>query len=161
MIRDAVVSHSSPGRLRIKIASLKGEEKALAEWKEQLAQCPGVSSVDISPVTGSILLIHQTSIDAIAEYARRKELFLLQQARQIQGRGSGNLHQNITETFKGMDEKVRNLTDGDMNMGGLAFVVLVGAGVIQILNGNAGALPWYGAFWYAFNIFLKSKEPEK
>ncbi len=161
MIRDAVVSHNSRGRLRIKIASLKGEEKALAEWKDQLAQCPGVSSVDISPVTGSILLIHQTSIDAIAEYAKSKELFLLQQARQIQGRSSGNLHQNITETFKGMDEKVRNLTDGDMNLGGMAFVVLVGAGVIQILNGNAGALPWYGAFWYAFNIFLKSKEPEK
>jgi len=161
MIRDAIVSHSSPGRLRVKIASLKGEEKALADCKDQVAQCPGVIRVDVSPVTGSMLFLHQSSITAIAEYARTKELFLLQEEGQIQGRGSGNLHQNITETFKGVDQKIRSLTDGEMNMGGLAFVVLMGAGVMQILNGNAGALPWYGAFWYAFNIFLKSKEPEK
>lgn len=161
MSRDAIVSHSSRGRLRVKIASLKGDEGALAECKNQFAQCPGIVAVEVSPVTGSMLFLHQTSNDAIAEFARTKELFFLQQGGQIERRSSGNLHQNITETFKGMDEKIKSLTDGEMNMGGLAFAVLLGAGFIQIMSGNAGALPWYGAFWYAFNIFLKSKEPEK
>jgi hypothetical protein len=161
MIRDAVISHNSPGRLRIKIGSLKGEADILANWKKVFAECPGVVGVEANPVTGSILFLHQSSISKIVEYARGKELFALQeQSRDLQRKGSGNIHQSVTETFKNIDEKVKGVTDGDMNLGGLAFAVLLGAGTIQILSGNAGALPWYGAFWYAFNIFLKSKEPE-
>ena len=161
MIRDAVVSHSSAGRLRVKIASLKGEESALADYRDQLAQCPGVSTVEISPVKGSMLFLHNTSSEAIAEYARAKDLFLLQKGRQIQRKSSGNLHESVTETFKGVDQKVRSLTDGGMNTGSLVFTVLLGSAFIQLLSGNAGALPWHAAFWYAYNIFLHSKEPEK
>jgi len=161
MIRQALVSHNSPGRFRVKIAALKGDERALAACKEQFTQCPGISRVEVNATTGSMLFLHETSMAAIAEYARTKEIFVLREQSREKGMNPGNLHQNITETFKGIDNKIKSLTDGEMNMGGVAFVVLLGAGVIQIASGNAGALPWYGAFWYAFNVFLKSKEPEE
>jgi superoxide dismutase len=161
MIRDAVVSHNSPGRLRVKIAALKGDVGALTACKEQFAQCPDISAVEVNETTGSMLFLHETSMAVITEYARTKDIFVLQEQPRGQGGNPGNLHQNITETFKGIDNKIKSLTDGEMNMGGVAFVVLLGAGVTQILSGNAGALPWYGAFWYAFNVFLKSNEPKK
>ncbi|HUI45166.1 MAG TPA: hypothetical protein VL122_04110 [Nitrospirota bacterium] len=157
MIRDAVVSHNSRGRFRVKIASLKGDREAINVCKEQFMRCPGINTVEVNALTGSMLFLHETSMAAITEYARTKDIFILRE----QGSNPGNFHQNITETFKGIDNKIKSLTDGEMNMGGVAFVVLLGAGAIQVLSGNAGALPWYGAFWYAFNIFLKSKEPEK
>jgi superoxide dismutase len=161
MIRDAVVSHNSPGRVRVKIAALKGDVGALNACKEQLTQCPGISTVEVNATTGSMLFLHETSMASIAEYARAKDIFVLREQRRERGSNPGNFQQNITETFNGIDNKIKRLTDGEMNMGGVAFIVLLGAGVTQILSGNAGALPWYGAFWYAFNVFLKSREPDK
>jgi len=160
MIHHAVVSHNSAGRFRVKIPALKGNVGALTVCKEQFTQCPGIRAVEVNATTGSMLFLHETSMAAIAEYARTKDIFVLREARE-KGNNPGNLHQNITETFNGIDNKIKSLTDGQMNVGGVAFVVLLGAGVTQILSGNAGALPWYGAFWYAFNVFLKSREPEK
>ncbi len=161
MIRDAVVAHNTPGRFRVKITVLKGDGGALAVCKEQLAQCPGITAVEVNATTGSILLLHQTSIAAIADYARTKDIFVLREQPHVKGMSSGNFHENVTEMFRGIDSKIKSLTDGEMNMGGVATVVLLGVGGFQILNGNAGAIPWYGALWYAFNIFLKSKDPEK
>ena len=160
MIRDAVVAHSSPGRLRIKIASLKGDEGALAACRDQAVQCPGVVAIEVNPVTGSMLFIHQTSVAAIAEYARVKDLFSLEEQKQVQRSGHRKLHENITETFEGFDRKIKSLTDGEMNLGGLAFAVMLGVGTLQLLRGNSHLPPWNVAFWYAFSIFLKSKEPE-
>jgi len=72
MIRDAVVSHNSPGRLRVKIAALKGDVGALTACKEQFAQCPDISAVEVNETTGSMLFLHETSMAVIAEYAGRK-----------------------------------------------------------------------------------------
>ncbi len=36
--------------------------------------------------------------------------------------GLGQYSQNITETFQTIDQKIKSLTDCDMNLGGLAFV---------------------------------------
>ena len=47
-------------------------------------------------------------------------------------------------------------TGDEIDIEGLAFLLLLGAGIYQISVGNLTALPWYAAFWYAFNIFLKS-----
>jgi hypothetical protein len=49
---------------------------------------------------------------------------------------------------------------GWVNLGAMAFLILLGAAIYQIARGNLTAIPWYTAFWYALNIFLKSKPSE-
>ena len=66
------------------------------------------------------------------------------------------LHDSIAAGFASMDDRVKTLTGSGFDLSGLAFLALMGAGIYQIARGNFGAIPWYGAFWYALGIFSKS-----
>ncbi len=160
MIPDAVIAHASTGRLRIRISSQKGNLAALKSQGDQLAACPGILSIEVNPGTGSILLLHQTTVHEIAEYARSGNLFSLQEQKDSRV-PSANLHRNLGETFKSVDRQIQNLTGGDMDLSGFAVGALVIAGSVQILSGNAGPIPWSAAYWYAYNLYSKTKDGEK
>jgi hypothetical protein len=160
MISNAVIAHASTGRLRIKIPSQKGNLAALKSQGDQLAACPGILSIEVNPGTGSILLLHQTTVREIAEYARSKNLFSLQEQKGPKV-PSADLRRNLGETFKSVDRRIQNLTDGDMDLSGFALAALIVAGTAQILAGNAGAIPWFAAYWYAFHLYSRTKEGEK
>jgi hypothetical protein len=161
MIPDAVIAHASTGRLRIKIPSQKGNLAALKSQGDQLAACPGILSIEVNPVTGSMLFLHQTTITAISEYARSHELFTLQEQSRYPTANPANFRRDIGQTFKNVDRQVQTMTSGELDLGGLVIAVLVGTGVMQILAGNAAAIPWYVAFGLAYSIFLQSKEAEE
>lgn len=115
-----------------------------------MADCPGVRSIDVNPLTGSVLVIHSVASDTIAEYARFCDFFSYNKA-------DLNIHQRVSESFSDFDNNMRNVTGGGLDIGTTAFLALLGAGIYEIARGNFGAPAWYTAFWYAFNVFLKSK----
>jgi len=160
MIPDAVIAHSSAGRLRIRILSQKGNLAALKSEGDQLAACPGIISIEVNPATGSILLLHQTTVSQIAEYARSRNLFSLEEQKDPK-LPSAELRRNLGETFKSADRQIQNLTGGDIDLSGFAVAALVVAGSAQILTGNAVAIPWFAAYWYAYHLYSKTKEGEK
>jgi hypothetical protein len=160
MIPAAVIAHTSTGRLRIRIPSQKGKLDALKSQGDQLAACPGIISIEVNPGTGSILLIHQTTVREISDYARSRNLFSLEEQKSSRV-PSAELHRNLGETFKSIDRQIQNLTDGDMDLSGFAVAALVVAGSAQILTGNAGAIPWFAAYWYAYHLHSRTKEGEK
>jgi hypothetical protein len=160
MIPDAFMAHASTGRLRIKIPSQKGNLAALKSHGDQLAACPGILSIEVNPATGSILLIHQRTVREIAEYARSKNLFSLEEQKGPKV-PSADLRRNLGETFKSVDRQIQNLTDGDMDLSGFALAALIVTGTAQILTGNAGAIPWFASYWYAFHLYSRTKEGEK
>lgn len=122
--------------------------------KERFSRFEGIKAVEFNPLTGSVLIIHQVDGEKIAEYARANNLFNL---RGLHPSPAG-LQQRISGTFKVMDAELKAFTGGEIDIGGLAFLILLGAGIYQLSLGNVTALPWYGAFWYALNIFLKSSK---
>jgi len=152
MLPEAYISHQTPERLRIKIPSKKGDERYLTHLKELFSALEGIEAVESNSVTGSILFLHKASGERIAEYGLANNLFRLKGLNASPAR----LQQRISGTFKGADNRLKAFTGGEIDMGGLAFLILLGAGIYQLSVGNVAALPWYGAFWYAFNIFLKS-----
>ncbi|MGC1456437.1 MAG: HMA2 domain-containing protein [Nitrospirota bacterium] len=161
MIPAAVIAHTSTGRLRIRVPSRKGNLAVLKSYGDQLAACPGVLSIEVNPGTGSILLLHQTTVRKIAEYARSGGLFSLEEQKSSRV-PSAELHRNLGETFKSIDRQIQTLTDGDMDLSGFAVAALIVAGSAQILTGNAGPIPWSAAYWYAYNLHSKTaKEGEK
>jgi hypothetical protein len=160
MIPNAVVAHASTGRLRIKIPSQKGNLAILKSYGDQFAACPGVLSIEVNPETGSMLLIHQTTVHEIADYARSKNLFSLQEQKGPKV-PSADLRRDLGETFKSIDRQIQNLTDGDMDLSGFALAALIVAGTAQLVSGNAGAIPWFAAYWYAYHLYSKTKEGEK
>jgi hypothetical protein len=160
MIPAAVIAHSSAGRLRIRILSQKGNLAALKSHGDQLAACPGILSIEVNPGTGSILLLHQTTVREIAEYARSRNLFSLEEQKSSSA-PSAELRRNLGETFKSFDRQIQALTGGDMDLSGFAIAALVIAGSAQILSGKAGGIPWFAAYWYAYHLHSKTKEGEK
>ena len=75
MMPEAIIAHESSGRLRIKIPASRGDAGVLAAYRDHLSQCPGIISVEINPITGSMLFLHQTSVAAIFDYAHEKNVF--------------------------------------------------------------------------------------
>ena len=160
MIPDAVIAHASRGRLRVKIPSQRGNLVALKSCGDQFASCPGVLSIEVNPATGSMLLIHQTTLAEIAEYARSKNLFVLKEQKSSK-EPSESVRRNVGETFKSLDRQIQSLTGGDLDLNGFAFAALIIAGTAQILAGNAGPIPWFAAYWYAFHLYSRTQEGEK
>ena len=159
MIPAAVIAHDSSGRFRIRVHSQKGNLAALKSLGDQLAACPGILSIEVNAGTGSILILHQTTVQEIADYARSRNLFSLAEQKGAKV-PSAELRRNLGETFKSVDRQIQSLTSGDMDLSGFTMAVLVVAGSVQILSGNAGAIPWFAAYWYAYHLYSRTKEGE-
>jgi hypothetical protein len=160
MIPDAVIAHASTGRLRIRIPSQRGNLAALKEKGDQLAACPGILSIEVNPGLGSILLLHQTTVREIAEYARAKGLFSIEEQNSAKVRSAGS-RRNLGDAFKSIDRQIQNVTGGDMDLSGFAVAALIVAGSAQILSGTAGPIPWSAAYWYAYNLYRKEGERKR
>lgn len=150
---DAHLSHLAPGRLRVKIPSKKGDVSYFAYLGKKLSSLDGVEKVKVNPLIGSVLFIHTVDSKMIAEYARANNFFYLNRT----NLSPSNLHQRVSETFSGLNNRIKGFSGGELDMGAMAFLILLGAGIYQIGKGNITAIPWYAAFWYALNIFLKAK----
>ncbi len=149
----AILRHQSPGRLRLQIPSQKRNGHFFQSVMDSLSNLSGVERIEINPVTGSILMIHSTDVEKIAQYARENGLFEIESGR----RPISSFHQAAVKAFHTLDRQVKGLTGEGINLGALASIALIGAGTYQILRGNFAAIPWYTAFWYGLNLFLKSR----
>jgi len=117
----------------------------------------GIRTLEVNPTTGSVLIVHNLDRQTIEQYATAKNLFSLTVAHS----SPAGLHPKVSEAFQGMNNQMKAFTSGEINIGGMAFLALMGAGIYQIGRGNFTAIPWYTAFWYALNIFLKSQNDSK
>jgi hypothetical protein len=152
MIPEAVLSHTTPGRLRVKVPSRKGDAAYFSVLKEHFAHFEGVKQVEANALTSSVLLIHSADLKALAAFAEEHALFKLRklgpQASSFSGKFAG--------AFSDFDRRVKRLTGSELDVPGVAFVTLLGFGIYEIGRGNFTAPAWYTAFWYALNILLKS-----
>lgn len=154
---DAYISHTASGRFRIRIPSKKGDVAFFQSLKDQAGQFPNIREVAANPVTGSILIKHSLDPATMEQLART---YFPKQAKQLDS-PSSNIHRQVTETYHQVDNKIKKITGGEMDVGTLSFGALLLLGIYQISRGNFMAPAWYTAFWYAMNIFLKSKPKGK
>lgn len=151
----AQVSHKIAGRLRVRIPSRKGDAKYLDSIKNEFSGIKGINGVEVTPLTGGVLFhLGDISVKALAEHALSCGFFRLQEP----VASPVGLQQRLTGAFEGFNDKMKSFTGGELDIAGLSFLFLVGAGVYQIRKGNFAAPAWYTAFWYALNIFLKSNK---
>jgi hypothetical protein len=122
-----------------------------------MEECPGIRSMTANPLTGSILILHETERETIEKYAADRGIFSLVVNTPARARSAVNVSSSVAD----LDERVRALTSGGMDLRLAVVLALVGSGLYQLVRGNAGALPWHAAFWYAFNIFVQSPETRK
>lgn len=109
--------------------------------------------MEVNPTTGSLLLLGKgVDLNRIAGAARKKGIFTLR----VPERRPVSLSKQIAGPLGDLSSKLRGMTGGQMDLPGLAFLLLLGLGLLQIARGDLRSPPWYTAFWYAFGVFTKS-----
>ena len=59
-IEGLKVVHALPGRVRLKVAKVKGNPALARQAQEKLAKVPGIKQVEAKPGTGSLLIHYDT-----------------------------------------------------------------------------------------------------
>jgi hypothetical protein len=59
-IEGIKVVHALPGRVRLKVARVKGNPPLAREAQEKLAKVPGIQRIETKPTTGSLLIHYDT-----------------------------------------------------------------------------------------------------
>jgi hypothetical protein len=150
---EALVSHSLPTRLRIKIPSRKRDAAYFAAVQEGLSSCPGVTRVEVNPLVGSVLVHYSGDAKSLAAHAKARRLFHVKagkaRRRSIMG--------EVAATFGTYNSQLKKMTGGELDLASLVFLSLVVSGVYQILRGNLTAPAWYTAFYYALGVFSHNR----
>ena len=154
MTPEARIVHRMGGRLRLKIPSKKGDYRYFDLAEQTFKGCEPIHEISSNPATGGMLIQFSGAAEAILAFAQNKQLFTVVQDIEP----TTDFHQGVKASFNSIDRQVKGWTQGSINLGGLAFVALMGAGIFQIARGNLTAIPWYSAFWYALGIFSKSAD---
>ncbi len=150
MVPDAFTTHQIEGRVRIQVPSRRRDSAFFEHAAKVLRELEGVEYVYANPLTASMLLVHDLTLDQIGEHARRNALFNLTTP-QVAG---ATLIQQVAAGLRAADRHTHLSTNGAFDLESLIFVGLTTVGVVQIARQNV----WPSAFsliWFAFVLANK------
>jgi len=152
---DTFISHSAKGRTRLKVPSQKRKGTFFERLSGELKEVPGITQIQTNPLSGSVLILHTELSDGLSTWIKAHPGLTLKTGSSLH---PNDVHQKISGTFEEANGRIRRFTKGELDIPTLSFIALLAVGLYQISRGNFTAPAWYTAFWYALNIFLKSKE---
>jgi hypothetical protein len=155
---SAYISHISSGRLRLKIPSKKADQGYFSFLKEQLSSLPGVQEVVVNPVTASLLVRHtydprDMDLKSMEELTEVSGLFKLQIPERAK---QASVAEQMADTMEGLNEQLKERTNGAVDFQSLAFLGLVGVSLFQASKGMV-MIPAITALWYASSILQDIK----
>ena len=159
MLPEAYITHSSQGRVRIKIPSRKGDRAFFSVLKDKLpdaSEIPGIQRIEMNPTTGSVLVVHDPNykmpdFTVVTTFLEQQGLFKLGAT----GMSEPPVSRNIAKTFQGVNQRLADFTSGEIDLQSLAVLGLLGLGLFQLSRGQV-MIPAISAFWYAATLL---KEP--
>jgi hypothetical protein len=151
-----LVSHF-PGRLRVRAESFRANTETADVVAERVAAEPGVQSVTPSRVTGSLLILYEP-----------RELQLPRIVQVIVGAGGlrGLAFDAVDETpgsptqgarirsfFGGMNDALRGVTQGNVDLRAAVPGSLAAGGLAMLLFGRRIGPAWYDMLFWSFVTF--------
>lgn len=154
MATQAFLVCSTPGRLRFRIPSRKGDPAFFDSLRTTCANLPGLSNAAVSALTGALLVTFEPrSAFTPGDIAERLDL-------ELQAICPKSWEKSISNQFRFLDREFRQLTGGELDLRGAAFLGCLAAGIYQIAAGNIAMPAWFVAFWYAMNLAGNAQSPE-
>jgi len=133
-------------RVRLRIPSRRNDNAFFTRVVASLRTCPAVAELRVNPATASVLILHPNGVglDAVREHASSHGLFALPE-----DAGRMNVVYSVLHGARRVDEALRRLSGGDVDLRGLAFLALLGTAMLQLARGQvlapAATLGWYAA----------------
>lgn len=166
------LAHVSAGRMRLKVDDIKGRIRRAREIDEELRRIPGIHSVEVSPVTGSVLLTYdQSALESMElpfSVARvlgisLNDLDPEHLRRLMSGNGAAASDLSIAA---GLDTVIRDVNAAlRRSLGADLGIVLPAAlavlGFRSLLSADKTVLPsWHDYLWFAFSsYFMLNRTP--
>jgi len=169
-IEGLKVVHALPGRVRLKVAKVKGNPVLARQVEEKLAQVPGIRQVEVKPVTGSLLVHYDT--DHLFSLASMEilsvtlgELFPEIEVASLAtglaslagnpGPGTGSpIAEHITDSFGTINTGIGKITGGlDLKL--LLPLALIFLGLRGLWTSEKVVSPsWSNLLWFGFASFV-------
>ncbi len=160
------VVHHLPGRLRLRVSSVKGNPAALAKIADTLGSVDGVSATEVNPVTGGILVhydpqLHDAIPSTIARVAESSGLFLLESAMETLEGFEGEHSLVATGLIDFVKEINQQVSEATGNSVDLRVLVPLGALVLAAtyFTVEMGTPFWVMLTLFAFNSFVMFHRP--
>ncbi len=169
------VAHQTPGRVRMKVPSAKGNLDLLREIGEAFGVIPGIERVTVNEVTGSVVLHYDTDrhdtfqdqlsqrflsqnqpyrpplteIDSLAQKIESEAEFLASHSESAKA---------IVDFFKHLDREIR-IASGNV----IDFKILLAAGIIGVtvfeIGASAATPIWLTLTIFSLNHFIEMHQP--
>lgn len=153
----AYISHRAPPRTRFKIPAKRGDAAYFDALADSLLKLSAVARVESNPLTASVLLFHDSTPEAIAEYAAEQDLFQLES---LAERAGPPFMERMVASIKGLNRRISAASGGDMDLKAVVFVNLIGMAIAQIRKGRIMA-PASTLLWYALSLLIFAQNKEK
>ena len=143
--------HSLPGRVRFRIPERRGDAAYFDEIQRRLANGGVVTVVDVSPLTGSVLVRHSGTTDDFINQTLRAELGDLVDLDSDPPSVARRLNAEVTA----LDRGVQDLTRGELDLNTLASLGLMALAGVQLVRGQHPVLA-VSLCWYASELLRRS-----
>jgi hypothetical protein len=165
--------HAIPGRVRVKIPRVKNDPNLANELREKFSAVRGIRQVEANPLTGSVLVLYDTSATETFEFLPAlSEAFssVFPDADLIGLDGSENHSSNgakaaplanrVSAFLGALDARVEQAAGGSVDLRFLVPLSLVLLGIARLVMAKRVPFPaWYDFFWFAFGTFIALNPP--
>ena len=161
-VEEAILLSAVPGRVRLKVFAERRRPDELERVRAALDALPGVSAVQASPRTGSLLVRHEPASTGIDDLrATLEELGLALVGPESSPRAQITPARRVLKTADAANSRVgRRLGGPDLR---LLFPAALGLLSLRQATRDAPGLaqaPWYVLAWYALESFLNLNRRE-
>ncbi|HEX9461099.1 MAG TPA: hypothetical protein VGB82_00745 [Alphaproteobacteria bacterium] len=145
----AFVAHLTPGRVRLRIPERRNDDEFFVAVRQRVGGWPGIEEVRVNPLTASVLIFFGDAAAAFA-HVQQCDLFEIRDAERSR-RPALPIVDSARETAHSLNDWIRRLTGGALDLRSLMFIALVLAGIIEMYRGNVRA-PAFSLLWYAAEL---------
>lgn len=173
MNADAItIAHAMPGRLRLKVAGIKGQSTRAVDLQQRLAAVPAIHSVEVNIGTGSVIIRYDAtalstdgdSLRALtASFASVCPGFELSQvdvSALLSANGTATatapvVSSSLRAFFAKVNENIDTATGGTADLRTLLPLLLFGLGVRSLFTTKKPIVPtWYDFLWFALGTYF-------
>ncbi len=155
------VVHALPGRVRLKVAKVKGNPELAQKAREKLAAVPGIRQVEANPLTGSVLVLFDLATMAaetieplgavLADFFPEIEalsLITMLTSWAANPAAGANPGGSLVAGVQALNAEVGRIT-GSLDLKLLVPLALLFFGVRSFLAADKTAFPvWYDYLWF-------------
>lgn len=128
----ARVVHALPGRTRLRVRARRGDAAWFEHAAKTLESAPDVDAIVATPFTGSLLVHHRSSTEALLDWAAKAGLLLLE----AEEGGPDEAEARLQERLARIDPRLARLAEGPWDLRNAAMVALTALGTLQVARGQ-------------------------